>query len=165
MFEKWIRRLGGLQDTIKLTGTYRYVLRDKYGKVKLIRTIPNLVPTVGKAAVAGCILTDVATNRFDYIAIGTGVGAAAAGDTTLGTEISTGGGERSAGTGTRVTTTVTNDTAQLVVTFTFTATFAVTEAGVLNAASAGDLLSRQVFSAINVVSGDSLEITWKGAVS
>lgn len=60
-----------------------------------------------------------------------------------------------------MTTDTTNDTAQLVATFTFTGSFAVTETGVLNAASVGTLLARQVFGAINVASGDSLQITWK----
>jgi hypothetical protein len=54
---------------------------------------------------------------------------------------------------------------QLIVTFNFTGTFAVTESGVLNAGAAGDLLSRQVFSAINVVNGDSLQVTWKVTVA
>jgi hypothetical protein len=60
-----------------------------------------------------------------------------------------------------VTTTTTNDTAQLTNTFSVTGTVAVTESGVLNAASTGTLLCRQVFTAINVVSGDSLALTWK----
>jgi hypothetical protein len=60
-----------------------------------------------------------------------------------------------------VTTTITNDTAQLTKTFTVTGSVAVTESGVLNAASAGTLLCHQVFSAINVASGDSLAVTWK----
>ena len=60
-----------------------------------------------------------------------------------------------------MTTTVTNDTAQVTKTFTVTGTFAVTEAGLLNASSAGTLLCRQVFSAVNVLNGDSLQITWK----
>src|SRR3989338_3066540 len=66
-----------------------------------------------------------------------------------------------AGVASRVTTDVTNDTAQLVLTFNFTASFAVTESGVLNAASVGVLLARQTFSAINVANGDSLQVTWK----
>lgn len=84
-----------------------------------------------------------------------------AGDTTLMSEITTGGGARAAATASRVTTTVTNDTAQLLLTFNFTASFAVTESGALNASSAGTLLARQVFSAINVANGDSLQVTWK----
>jgi len=37
---------------------------------------------------------------------------------------------------------------------------AVTECGALNAASSGTLLGHQVFSAINVTSGDTLELTY-----
>ena len=135
------------------------------GKVIEERTINNTVVNAGKAQVAGLLLTDVGGTAFDYIAIGTGTTGATATDTSLESEISTGGGERTAGTGTRTTTTVANDTAQLVATFTFTSSFAVTESGVLNAASSGTMLSRQTFGAINVVSGDSIEVTWKIQVS
>lgn len=98
---------------------------------------------------------------FTYIALGTGTNAANVTDTTLQTEITTSGWERANSTASRVTTDVTNDTAQLLNTFAFTGTFAVTESWVLNAASTWTLLARQVFSAINVISGDSLQITWK----
>ncbi|MGA2443687.1 MAG: hypothetical protein ABSH08_22255, partial [Tepidisphaeraceae bacterium] len=67
----------------------------------------------------------------------------------------------SGGNLTQVNTSVANDTTQLVHTWTFSATFAVTEEGILDAASTGNLLARQVFSAINVVSGDSLTVTHK----
>ena len=123
--------------------------------------IRNLVTNAGFAGVASRIGGAGAEAVFTYIALGTGVVAAAVTDTTLGTEITTGGGARSNATASRVTTTVTNDTAQLQYTFTFSAGFAITESGVLNAASAGVLLCRQVFSAVNVVSTDQLQITWK----
>lgn len=122
--------------------------------------IANLVTTAGKAGVASRINGAGSEAVFDYIAIGTGTTAAAAGDTALETEISTGGGSRAQGTASRVTTDTSNDTARLVRTFNFTSSFAVTESGVLNAASTGTLLCRQVFSAINVANGDSLQITW-----
>lgn len=125
----------------------------------------NIVTNAGKAQVAGLMLTDVAGTAFDFIAIGTGTTGEVAGDTALQTEITTGGGARAAGTGTRVTTSVTNDTAQLQVTFNFTASFAVTESGVFNASASGTMLARKTFSAINVVSGDSLQVTWKVQVS
>ena len=64
---------------------------------------------------------------------------------------------RAAGTASRSTTDVTNDTAELTKTFSVTGTVAVTESGALNAASAGVLLARQVFSAVNVVNGDRSE--------
>ena len=123
--------------------------------------IANLVTSAGKAGVASRINGSGGEAAFTYIALGTGTNAAAAGDTTLQTESSTNGLSRANATASRVTTTVTNDTAQLVNTFSVTGSVAVTESGVLNASSVGTLLARQVFSAINVVNGDSLQITWK----
>lgn len=129
------------------------------------KRVRNLVTTVGKALVAGRLNASGAPAAATYIAVGTGATAANAADTTLGTETSTSGLARVAATASLVTTTTTNDTAQLTTTFSVSGTVAVTESGVLNAASSGTLLCRQVFSAINVVSGDSLAITWKIAMS
>jgi hypothetical protein len=76
--------------------------------------------------------------------------------------------KRKAGTGTRVTTTVTNDTFQLVATFSSADTLSgssnVTEVGMFNDAAAGTMLMRQVFTAIpcNWDIGDTLEMTIKG---
>lgn len=131
-----------------ITGSYVSELR-----------MANLVTSAGLAGIASRINGAGSEAAFTYIAIGTGTTAAAAGDTALETEITTGGGARAAATASRTTTTVTNDTATLVHTFTFSASFAVTEAGALNAASAGVLLNRQVFSAVNVVSSDTLQVT------
>ena len=125
------------------------------------KKVPNLMTNAGFAGVASRINGSGAEAAFTYIATGTGTTAAAAADTTLQTELSTLGLSRVSATASRVTTTQTNDTAQLATTFTVTGTAAVTESGALNAASAGVLLCRQVFSAINVVNGDSLTITWK----
>lgn len=133
-----------------------------YSSQKKVR---NLVTTAGKALIAGRINGSGSPAAATYIAVGTGTTAAAAGDTTLGTETATSGLSRVAGTVSLVTTTTTNDTAQITTTFTVTGTVAVTESGVLNAASTGTLLCRQVFTAINVVSGDSLSITWKVTAS
>lgn len=130
------------------------------------KTIDNTITNAGLAEVAGLFTADTAGSltAFDYIAIGTGTTASDATDTQLEAEITQSGGERRGGadvTGTQVQTSVTNDTGQLVTTYTFTGTFAVTESGVLNAAATGDMLCRQTFSAINVASGDSLQVTWK----
>lgn len=122
--------------------------------------ISNLITTAGKAGAAGRLGAVGAVAAFDYIAIGTGTNAAAVGDTTLQTEITTNGGQRAQGTASLVTTDTTDDTLRVTLTFNFSGSFAVTEAGLLNASSAGVLLARQVFSAINVISGDSLAMTW-----
>ncbi len=123
--------------------------------------VKNLVTTAGKGGVASRINGAGAEAAFTYLAVGTGTTAPAAGDTTLQTEITDSGLARAAATASRVTTTTTNDTAQLDYTWSVTGTKAVTEAGALNAASSGVLLGRQTFSAVNVVNGDTLQVTYK----
>lgn len=126
--------------------------------------VSNGVPTAGKALVAGRINASGAPAAAGYIGIGIGTTAFNATDTALETERQADGTASTAhtsATASLVTTDVTNDTAQLVATFSFTATLAITESGVFNASSAGTMLCRQTFSAINVVSGDSLQVTWK----
>lgn len=124
------------------------------------RIVSNLITNAGFAGIASRINGSGAEAAFTYIAIGIGATAANVADTTLGSESTTNGAERANAAASRTTTDVTNDTATLINTFNFTGSFAITESGVLNAASTGTLLARQVFSAINAVSGDSLQITW-----
>ncbi len=129
------------------------------------KSLSNLVTSAGKAGMASRANGSGGEAAFTYIATGTGNTAANVADTTLQTELAASGLSRVSATASRVTTSVTNDTAQLQTTFTVTGTQAVTESGVLNAASTGTLLARQVFSAINVVNGDSLQLTWKFQMS
>lgn len=92
---------------------------------------------------------------------GTGTTNAAVGDTALVTEAApTTSGGRTVGTETRSTGSVAND--QYTVTGTVTAggTLAITEAGLFDAVSAGNCLIRANFSAVNVVSGDSIAFTF-----
>jgi len=133
-------------------------LKDYQGNLKDKWAVDNLIVDDGWDHSADAVSTDGAQPApAEWLGIGTGTTGAAAGDSALETEISTGGGERAGGTyahsaGTKIWT--------LVNTWNFTSSFAVTEAGVLNASTAGALLSRQVFSAKNVASGDSLQVTW-----
>jgi hypothetical protein len=134
-----------------LTGHYDEVLRSH-----------NLITNVGHAAANARMSGQGSYGTFVNLAIGTGTTAAAAGDTALQAEITTGGGARGAATATQVTTTVANDTTQIVKTWTFTSAFAVTEEGILdNATSGGNLLAHQVWAVINVASGDQLTVTHK----
>lgn len=147
------RKDGSVKQELHLGDIKDGVKREKAG------TILN----AGMAAVAALILNDVAEDDFDWLAIGTGTTTVVVTDTTLEYET-----HREAGTGTRVTTTVTNDTAQLVATFSgYGGSEAVTEIGMLNLASGGDLLMRQVHSALNIdwAAGDSYEATVKIQVS
>lgn len=136
-----------------------YAIPFLFGKWTLNPITANLIPTVGKAAVADQF-GGTTTSPMTAMAIGIGTTAAAAGDTTLESEITTNGGERGAATVSNETTTTAGDTEQWIKTFTFTGSFAVTEEGILdNNTSGGVLGARQVFSAVNVVSGDALQIT------
>lgn len=125
----------------------------------------NLVTNGGMSSVAALMSGVVATNVFQYIALGTGTNAAAATDTGLQTEIGDAGLTRGTATMSLVTTDVAFDTLQAVFSFSVTGTKAVTESGLFNrglpTSNASTMLARQVFSAINVVSGDTLQITWK----
>lgn len=92
---------------------------------------------------------------------GTGATAAAVTDTALQTEAApTTGGGRTVGTESRTTVSVTNDNYQVTGTVTSGSTLAITEAGLFDAVSAGNLLIHAVFSAINVLSGDSIAFTF-----
>lgn len=148
-------------DVFKSNGIFNLIARNPDGKIRDVRIVHNLITTTGKAGLASRIGGSGAEAAFTYLAVGVGTTAAAVGNTTLETEITDSGLARVNATASRVTTSVTNDTAQLVTTFTVTGTKAVTEAGILNASSVGTLLCRQVFTAVNVVNGDSLQLTYK----
>ncbi len=147
-------------DTNKAFGQLNLKLTDKDGNVLLDKDVLNTVVNGGKAFIAqSMIKTTVNTPvAMTHIGIGTGVTAATVTDTALGTEV----GTRQTVTPTNVTTTVTNDTIQYVATFAAgNGTAAITEAGVFNASSAGTMLCRTTFAAINKGALDTLTITWK----
>lgn len=150
----------GHMESVKLVGEIHMVLKDRKGNLREDRLIKNTITTVGKAQLARLMVLDVAGTAFDYIAIGVGT----PGATTLGSESSTNGGTRRGGadvTGSITTTTLTDDTAQFLTTFTFTGNLALTEEGIFNAASGGCLLASQQFAVLNVADGDTLQITHK----
>lgn len=94
--------------------------------------------------------------NFKYHDCGTGATAENNSDSALGTPY---GGARA--TGTQVEGgTADARTYQSVGTISFSGTFAITEHGLFNASSSGTLMDRSVFSAINVLSGDSIQFTY-----
>jgi hypothetical protein len=106
----------------------------------------------------------IVTNRIKgsgtepvYVAYGTGAGTTAAADTTLFTET----GTRQTGTSTQQTTSTTNDTYQVVGTQTAGGTLAITNAGLFDASTSGNLFVKGDFTTINLSSGDSIQFTFK----
>lgn len=91
---------------------------------------------------------------FNQHASGTGTAAEAIGNTALGTEVAS----RVAGTQTQGASA---NIYRTVATISYAGGFAITEHGVFSASSGGTLLDRSVFSAINVISGDSIEFTYE----
>lgn len=150
----WLLKMG-------IVSPHFYKMPFLLGKWQMSKMVSNLVVSAGSAGVASRINGSGSEAAFTYIAVGTGSTGVAAGDTALETEITDSGLARASATLSRITTDVTNDTAQLVKTFSPTASKAVTESGVLNASSSGTLLARQTFSAVNVINGDSFQVTWK----
>lgn len=145
-----------IQDSIKMTGELRITVTNPEGNVTQETVVPNLVVTSGKDFIAER-MKDATTNVMSHMAIGTGSTAAAAGNTALGTE---------AGRVALTSTTVTANAVAYVATFgAGTGTGAITEAGLFNASSSGDMLCRTVFSVINKGAADTLGITWTVTVN
>ncbi len=126
---------------------------------------PHSPTNVGFAAVAGLAGNTGSITAFTYLALGTGSTAAAATDTILEAEVTDTGLARAAATVSRVTTTVTNDTLNLVYTWTATGVKILREIGMFNAAAVGILASRIVYAAITTSDGMSVQMTHKLKVS
>lgn len=157
---RWLVGKKGFLSPTWINSPFAFLIAPFLGSYMSRRVISNLITNAGMAGIASRINGSGAEAAFTYIAVGTGTTAANVADTTLEAEIVDSGLARAAATASRVNVDTTNDGARLTYTFTVSGTKAVTESGVLNAGSGGVLLARQVFSAINVVSGDSLAITW-----
>ena len=144
------------KDETKATGKLKVEIKDKQGNVKETRELENLVVDTGLAFIASR-MKDASATAMSHMAIGTGTTAAASGNTALGTEAA-----RVALT----STTVTSNAVAYVCSFAAgTGTGAITEAGILNAASGGTLLCRTVFSVVNKGASDSMTITWTVTIS
>lgn len=145
-------------DDVKPKGRIKFELFDESGKLKETREINNVVVTVGKNYLATWLTAATQADYFmRYLALGTGVGAASASDTTLGTELAT----RVAGT-----LTPTSNVWQNQATFgAGVNTGAITESGIFSASSSGTMFARQTFPVINKQVGDSLQVTWQVTLS
>jgi len=144
-----------INENLKLSGQLNIVLKDKAGNIKDQREVKNLVVNAGLAYIASR-MTGTAKSVMSHMALGSGTTAAAAGDTDLGTLL----GSREALDSTTITGT-NNEKVQYVSSFEAgDATGAVTEAGIFNAATSGDMLCRTVFDVVNKQADDTMSVTW-----
>ena len=140
-----------VNENLKLTGALTIALNDE-----VVHEVDNLVVTAGKNFVASR-MKDTTKAAMTHMAVGTGTTTAAAAQTALVTE-----NDRN----TLTSTTVTANAIAYVCTWAAgDATAALTEAGIFNASSGGDMLCRTVFSVVNKASADSMTITWTVTVS
>ena len=146
-------------DGIAPIDTVAVTVHDRAGHLVYSQITHNLITNAGKDFISAQIgSTTPGVNGANYIALTTDTAAANAADTTLTSEISTGGLVRAQGTYAHTTGT---NTYTISKTFTASATFTgVDKAGLFTASSSGTMLAESTFSSVNLVSGDTLAITW-----
>jgi len=116
----------------------------------------TLLVNTGKAIVTNYLNGGAATQP-KYVAWGTGAGTTAATDTTLFTEVT----PRVSGTTSQVTTSTTNDTFQVVGTQTAGTSETITNAGLFDASTSGNLFIKGDFTGVPLSTGDSIQFTFK----
>jgi hypothetical protein len=124
------------------------------------RGMATLQVNTGRAIVTGRLL-GVAQAVPSFGAWGTGAGVTAATDTTLFAEDVTAGYARIAGTMSQATTTTANDTEQIVWTITAKANLTITNAGIFDALTAGNLYMKGDFASQVLNQNDSITFTAK----
>ena len=113
---------------------------DVDGNLLDSQSVTNVVVDDGLDYIASR-MKDATATAMSHMAVGSGTTAAAAGDSTLGTEL---------GRVALTSTTVASNAVTYVGDFPAgTGTGAVTEAGIFNASSSGTMLCRTVFSVVN----------------
>jgi hypothetical protein len=134
-------------EQVGLKGELTLVLRGPDGKVKETR-VTNTVTTAGKQGAADQILASPSLSKPTHMAVGTGSPGASA----LGTE--TDRNALTSKTRSGAVVTMVGDWAA------GDATGALTEAGVFDAASTGNMWLSASFSVVNKAAGDTLSISW-----
>lgn len=140
-------------DGLQIAGQVQVELIGPKGELKAIRYVDNLVVDAGEVHIADQLSSAPGTAAMGWMAIGTGATAPAFGNTTLGAEID------------RNALTSRTDSGNVV---TYVGNWAagdgtnaaIAEAGIFNASSAGTMLARATFTAIDKQAGDTLAITW-----
>ena len=143
-------------ESVSLKGNLEVILLDQNGIQKDYRKIENVVVAVGKQIIAARLVGNTIAIP-SHMAVGTDSTAAATGQTALGGEL----GRVVLDSTTRVSNVLT-----YVATFPAgTGTGALTEAGILNASSSGNMLCRTVFGVVTKAEGDTVIITWNVTVA
>ncbi len=143
-------------ESVNVKGNLEVILLDETGKQKDYRKVNNLVVAVGKDVIASRLVGN-SLAVMSHMAVGSSDTAATTSQTALGTEL----GRVSLDSTSRASNTIT-----YVATFPAgTGTGSITEAGILNAGTTGNMLCRTVFGVVTKASGDTVVITWNVTVA
>ena len=141
-----------INEKLSVAGELQIVLRDKNGNVKVNKTEKNLVVSTGKAFIAKRMV-GTASVIMSHMAVGSTNTAPIAGHTALMNEI---------GRAAIVSSDVVDNTVTYSCLFAAgVGTGALTEAGIFNSDTNGEMLSRVVFSEVNKDIEDTLTINWQ----
>lgn len=149
--------MSNIIENLKIRGDLNIKVIGSDGVVKDDIDHRNLVVTTGLTFIASR-MAGTAKAVMSHMALGSGNTAAAGANSALETQV-----------GSRValdSTTPATTSIQYVATFAPGAsTGAITEAGIFNAATGGDMLCRTVFPVVNKQAGDTIVITWTISLS
>jgi hypothetical protein len=163
--KKWLIKIFkgilGLPELVGLKGTLiaRKRLVDGSWVMLWEKEIHNLITFAGVAQ-AALVLYDNTADHFRYGEIGSNSTAPVDGDNGCKTALS-----RVLATMSRVTTTITNDTAQWISQHTASGAWSVYEYALMTLAAAGTGLNRVTFGLISLANGEMLEFTYKCQVT
>lgn len=147
-----------INEKMQVTGDVTLTLTDGKGNLKARQEIKNLVVNSGLTFINQRML-GTSQAVMSHMALGSGTNAAAAGDTALQTQV----GNREA-----LDAAVNDSPGVITYTCTFEpgdATGALTEAGIFNASTGGNMLCRTKFDVVNKSATDTLAITWVVTIS
>lgn len=148
-------------DPQKTLGRIKLECHRKDGSLKWTTDwIHNGTTNAGKAQYA-LLAYDSTATPFTYLAVGTSTTAFVASQTTLVAEITDTGLARALATGSRVTTTVTNDTTQWVYTWTASGSKTIEEVGYFTASSGGVMGGRAVTGSKPVDNEETITATYQ----
>ena len=146
-------------EKMKLKGSFDVKLFGPDGKLKQHETTDNLVVDAGFDGISQrCFSTETGSASFNYISIGSGASAAAAGDTTLDNVLAT----------QQATYAHSDGDANFSLTTTFAAgvgTGSVNEYAVQNGSPTGTLFNRALTGLVTKNAADSLQIVFAGSLS
>jgi hypothetical protein len=153
--KRWARKLAAVVSLAALA----YGIATPHHGITGVAPAATVIVNGGQAIVTN-LVSGIGGTVPKFVAWGTGAGTAAVADTTLFTESAQ--EARTTGTASRVTTTVTNDTFQVVGTITVaTAGKTITNVGLFDVvtSSSGNLYFKSDFTGLALLVGDSITFT------